>query len=58
MAKLGASAGWKGNYAQDLTATSTLGSGDSGKIFFLNHQLSLQQHYLLVVVTQVLMLLL
>ena len=37
MAKLGASAGWHGNYAQDLTATSTLGSGDSGKIFFLNH---------------------
>ena len=37
MAKLGASAGWSGNYCQDLTETSTLGSGDSGKIFFLNH---------------------
>ena len=36
MAKLGASAGWSGNYCEDLTAASTLGSGDNGKIFFLN----------------------
>ena len=36
MAKLGASAGWNGNYAYDLTEASTLGSGDSGKVFFLN----------------------
>jgi len=36
MAKLGASAGWCDNYAEDLTAASTLGSGDSGKVFFLN----------------------
>ena len=36
MAKLGASAGWSGNYAHDLTEASTLGSGDSGKVFFLN----------------------
>ncbi len=36
MAKLGASAGWNGNYAHDLTEASTLGSGDSGKVFFLN----------------------
>ena len=35
MAKLGASAGWSGNYCEDLTAASTLGSGDNGKIFFL-----------------------
>ena len=36
MAKLGASAGWSCNYCEDLTAASTLGSGDNGKIFFLN----------------------
>ena len=36
MAKLGASAGLSGNYCEDLTAASTLGSGDNGKIFFLN----------------------
>ena len=33
---LGSSAGWSGNYCEDLTEASTLGSGDSGKIFFLN----------------------
>tara|TARA_R100000008_G_scaffold35212_1_gene19977 strand:- start:231 stop:653 length:423 start_codon:yes stop_codon:yes gene_type:complete len=36
MAKLGATAGWSGNYCQELTEASTLGTGDSGKIFFLN----------------------
>jgi len=36
MAKLGASHGWAGNHCEDLTAASTLGSGDSGKVFFLN----------------------
>ena len=37
MAKLGvATASWSGNFCQDLTAASTLGKGDSGKVFFLN----------------------
>ena len=36
MAKLGASAGWDGNYCETLTAASTLGVGDSGKIYFLD----------------------
>tara|TARA_Y100000310_G_scaffold90687_1_gene87982 strand:- start:180 stop:605 length:426 start_codon:yes stop_codon:yes gene_type:complete len=36
MAKLGATAGWSDNYCHDLTATNTLATGDSGKIFFLN----------------------
>ena len=36
MAKLGASHGWAGNHCEDLTAASTLGAGDSGKVFFLN----------------------
>jgi len=36
MARLGANAGWSENYAQDLTEASTLASGDSGKIFYLN----------------------
>tara|TARA_B100001029_G_scaffold628_2_gene453 strand:- start:14180 stop:14605 length:426 start_codon:yes stop_codon:yes gene_type:complete len=36
MAKLGANAGWDGSYCESLTAASTLGVGDSGKIFFLD----------------------
>ena len=33
MAKLGASAGWSGNYVQELTADTTLSKSDSGKVF-------------------------
>lgn len=33
MAKLGAKAGWNENYVQSITASSTLGAGDSGKVF-------------------------
>jgi hypothetical protein len=36
MAKLGSRAGWSGNYCHDLTATTSLTPGDSGKVFFLN----------------------
>jgi len=36
MAKLGASNSWAGNHCESLTAASTLGQGDSGKIFFLD----------------------
>jgi len=36
MAKLGARAGWSGNYCEDLTATKSLAPSDSGKVFFLN----------------------
>ena len=36
MAKLGASAGWSGNFCEDLTATKSLAPSDSGKVFFLN----------------------
>mgnify|MGYP003124958154 CR=1 FL=1 len=36
MAKLGAGAGWSGNYCEDLTATKSLSPSDSGKVFFLN----------------------
>ena len=36
MAKLGASHGWAGNHCESLTAASTLGQGDSGKVFFLD----------------------
>jgi len=32
MAKLGAKAGWNENYVQSITASSTLGAGDSGKV--------------------------
>jgi len=34
--KLGSSAGWHGNYCQDLTQTTSLTPTDSGKVFFLN----------------------
>ena len=33
MAKLGAKAGWNGNYVQSITASTTLVAGDSGKVF-------------------------
>ena len=33
MAKLGARAGWHGNYVQELTASTTLTAADSGKVF-------------------------
>ena len=36
MAKLGSRASWSGNYCHDLTETTTLTPGDSGKVFFLN----------------------
>ena len=36
MASLGSRAGWSGNYCHDLTATTSLTPGDSGKVFFLN----------------------
>jgi len=36
MAKIGAKAGWSGNYVQDLTAATSLVAGDSGKVFMLN----------------------
>ena len=36
MAKLGASHGWAGNHCESLTEASTLGQGDSGKIYFLD----------------------
>jgi len=36
MAKLGSRAGWSGNYCHDLTETTSLTPGDSGKVFFLN----------------------
>ena len=36
MAKLGTRAGWSGNYCEDLTETTSLTPGDSGKVFFLN----------------------
>ena len=36
MAKLGSSAGWHGNYCEDLTEAKTLGRTDSGKVLFLN----------------------
>ena len=35
MAKLGASAGWSGNYVQELTADTTLSKSDSGKVFYV-----------------------
>jgi hypothetical protein len=33
MAKLGVKAGWDGNYVQSITESTTLYSGDSGKVF-------------------------
>ena len=36
MAKLGSSAGWSGNFCEDLTETKSLAPSDSGKVFFLN----------------------
>ena len=33
MAKLGAKAGWSENYVQSITESTTLYSGDSGKVF-------------------------
>jgi len=36
MAKLGVRAGWSGNFCEDLTETTSLTPGDSGKVFFLN----------------------
>ena len=33
MAKLGARAGWNENYVHEITASTTLSAGDSGKVF-------------------------
>jgi hypothetical protein len=35
MAKLGARAGWNENYAHEITASTTLYAGDSGKVFMV-----------------------
>ena len=34
-AKMGASAGWNGNYVESATASFSLAPGDSGKVFIL-----------------------
>ena len=36
MAKLGAKAGWHGNYVESITAAKTLVTGDSGKVFMVS----------------------
>ena len=36
MAKIGAKAGWHGNYVESITAAKTLVAGDSGKVFMVS----------------------
>jgi hypothetical protein len=37
MAKVGASAGWTGNYVETITTTKQLTRGDSGKVFMVDN---------------------